>query len=322
MMKVMILAAGLGTRLRPLTLERAKPAVPLLGKPLIVRLIQNLMNQGAHSFRINLHHLPHTVEKLFEVSPWNSLPVSFSHEQRILGTAGGLKANEDFFDEGTFLMINGDIVLEASLKDAIAFHRERRALATLILFPQPPPYRHYPMRIDDECRLVDFKGHGSNQAPRPQTYVFTGAHILEPEIFEYIPPAAFSSITDEAYVNALKQSKSLYGYSVGGYWNDLGDPRRYLEVQRDLLTATGRYPRVSLSPGAIVHSSSRVGPFVSAEKGCYFEPDSIAENAILWEDVVMKAGSSVQNCIVGSGITVSGRHTNKIISRYGETAIV
>lgn len=320
-MKAMILAAGLGTRLRPLTLERAKPAIPLLGTPLIARLIQSLMNQGAQSFRINLHHLPHTIERLFEDSPWNSLPVSFSHEPRILGTAGGLKANEGFFDQGTFLMANGDIVLEAPLHDAIAFHRDRGALATLIVFPQSPPYRHYPVRIDNEYRLLDFKGFGSGGPPNEKTYVFTGVQILEPEIFNYIPPGAFSSITDEAYVTALKQGKALYGYPVQGYWNDLGDPRRYLEVQRDLLKINGRQPPTALSPGAILHSSSRVGPFVSAEQGCYFEPDSTAEDAILWEDVVMKSGSSVQNCIIGSGMTVSGRHTNRIISRYGETAI-
>ncbi|MFH1118064.1 MAG: NDP-sugar synthase, partial [Pseudomonadota bacterium] len=259
-MKVMILAAGLGTRLRPLTLERAKPAIPLLGKPLMVRLILNLLDQGAQSFRINLHHLPHTIEELFDEPSWSRLPVSFSHEPRILGTAGGLKANEAFFDQGTFLMANGDIVLDASLKDAVAFHRERGALATLILFPQSAPFRHYPMRIDDEFRLAHFKGFVSGRPLRPETYVFTGVHILEPEIFEYISPATFSSITDEAYVNALNHGKPVLGYPVDGYWNDLGDPRRYLEVQRDLLSASGRNPSVVLSPEARVHASSRVGP--------------------------------------------------------------
>ena len=320
-MKVMILAAGLGTRLRPLTLERAKPAVPLLGKPLIIRLIQDLLHQGAQSFRINLHHLPHTIERLFEAPSWNSLPVSFSHEPRILGTAGGLKANEEFFDQGTFLLANGDIVLDASLRNALAFHRERGALATLILCPQTPPYRYYPMKIDDEFRLVDYKGFGSRKPARKETYVFTGVHILEPEIFDFIPPATFSGITDDAYVAALTQGKALYGYPVQGYWNDLGDPRRYLNAQRDLLTAAGRRPPTALSPAATVHTSSRVGPFVSAEKGCYFDAHSTAENSILWEHVVMEKGSSVQECIVGSGMVIRGRHVNEIITRYGVTTI-
>ena len=168
-MKAMILAAGLGTRLRPLTLERAKPAIPLLGKPLIIRLIEKLMQQGATDFRLNLHHLPHTIENLFQSPPWDSLPVSFSHEPRILGTAGGLKANEAFFDQGTFLMVNGDIVLEFSLEEAIAFHRDRKALATLVLYPQQEPYRHSPIRVDDEGHFRHFKGIWPGNTPRAGT---------------------------------------------------------------------------------------------------------------------------------------------------------
>ena len=121
-MKAMILAAGLGTRLRPLTLERAKPAIPLMGKPILIRLIKSFMEQGATNFRVNLHHLPHTIERIFETPAWQDLPVSFSHEPRILGTAGGLKANESFFDQETFLMVNGDIVLDFPLAEAVAFH--------------------------------------------------------------------------------------------------------------------------------------------------------------------------------------------------------
>ncbi|MFH1117359.1 MAG: hypothetical protein V1792_25855, partial [Pseudomonadota bacterium] len=109
---------------------------------------------------------------------------------------------------------------------------------------------------------------------------------------------------------------------VDGYWNDLGDPRRYLEVQRDLLSASGRNPSVVLSPEARVHASSRVGPFVSAEKGCCLESETSAENAVLWEDVTMKKGSSVHGCIVGSGMTVNGAHMNRIVTRYGEIDIV
>lgn len=321
-MKAMVLSAGYGTRLRPLTWERAKPAVPLLGAPLIVRLLEALRGMGIQSFRINLHHLPHTIESLFSLSPWASLPVSFSYESRILGTAGGLKANEAFFDEGTFLMVNGDILLGFPLADALAMHRERNALATLILFPQSPPYPYYPMRIDSGNRLVDFKGFGSERSPRPGVYVFSGVHILEPEIFRYIPPGTFSSITDEAYMAALNDGKQVYGFPVSGYWNDIGDPRRYLLAQQDLLRGTGLCPPVAISPLVGKHPSSRVGPFVSAGKGCRFERDSAAENAILWENVRMKSGSRIRNCIVGSDVTVAGCHANKIITRFGVSSIV
>ena len=164
-MKAMILAAGLGTRLRPLTLERAKPAIPLLGKPLVIRLIEKLAQHGATDFRLNLHHLPRTIEDLFRIGPWDSLPVSFSYEARILGTAGGLKANEAFFDQGTFLMVNGDIVMEFPLEEAVAFHQQREALATLVLYPQQAPYRHSPIRIDEEGRSPQFQRDMAGREP-------------------------------------------------------------------------------------------------------------------------------------------------------------
>ena len=115
-MKAMILTAGLGTRLRPLTLERAKPAIPLLEKPLVVRLITKLLRDDVTAFRLNLHHLPDTIETIFRCPQWADLAVSFSYESQILGTAGGLKANESYFHSGAFLMVNGDIVMDFPLE--------------------------------------------------------------------------------------------------------------------------------------------------------------------------------------------------------------
>jgi NDP-sugar pyrophosphorylase family protein len=316
-MKAMILAAGLGTRLRPLTLERAKPAVPLLGTPLMIRLLETLMENTIHAFRINLHHLPHTIEQLFNVSPWDSIPVSFSHEPSILGTAGGLKDNEAFFDQGTFVMANGDILIDFSLADALAFHKDSDALATLILFPQSPPYQYYPMRIDENGKLVDFKGFGSARLPRSQTYVFTGIHILETEIFQYIPKGRFSSITDEAYVAAMKDGKNVCGFPVTGYWNDIGDPQRYLQVQRHLINGNKAGATAHPSRFAAVDATAHVGRFVSVGNGCQFDSGSSVENSILWDKVVIEEKSSIRNCIVGSGTIVSGHHSDMIISQHG-----
>ncbi len=173
-MKAMILAAGLGTRLRPLTLERAKPAIPVIGKPLVVRLIEQLMKNGADSFRLNLHHLPDTVETVFRSAPAGDLPVSFSYEPEILGTAGGVKANESFFDQGTFLLVNGDIIMDFSLGEALEFHRRRKALATLILYPQSHPYVYFPVRIDENGVLNHFKGIQDTSTPHQAAYVFAG----------------------------------------------------------------------------------------------------------------------------------------------------
>ena len=318
----MVLSAGLGTRLRPLTLERAKPAIPVLGKPLVVRLVEQLQNHGVSEFRLNLHHLPATIEEVFERAPWSRLPVSFSHEQAILGTAGGLKANEPFLDNGTFLMVNGDILFDFPLDDALAFHRSRQALATLVLIRQEPPYRYSPVRIDAQNRLVNFKGAGSNEPPRPEAYVFTGVHILEPAIFRYIPPKVFWEINDQVYPQAMMQGERVFGFPVSGYWNDLGDPRRYLQCQRDLFLSLEISPPVCLAPDASTDSSAVVGPYVTLGKGCRVEADSVAENSIFWEDVQVKRGSDIRNCVVGSGVTIRNACSDRIITGSGEAALV
>lgn len=322
-MKAMILAAGLGTRLRPLTFERAKPAIPLLGKPLVVRLIEKLSAEGIGPYRLNLHHLPDSVGRLFNATPWDTLPVSFSHEPIILGTAGGLKANEPFFSDGTFVMANGDIIAEFPLQRALAFHRERGALATLILYPQAPPFRHTPIRIDEEGRLHRFKGAGP--APgrlRPESYLFTGVHVLEPAIFDFIAQSGFAEINNEVYPAALRAGERILGFPVEGYWNDLGDPARYLEAQQDLLRLGNAHPRIYVAPDAGNVDPAGLGPNVSVAAGSCIEPTAAVRDSILWEDVLIRRGVHLQSCIIGSGMTVASSCANRIITRFGEAPLV
>jgi len=317
----MILAAGLGTRLRPLTFECPKPAMPLLGKPIVARLVETLMEYGVDGFRMNLHHLPRSIERIFQSPPWDRLPVSFSHEKEILGTAGGLKANESFFDQGTFLMINGKIVMDLPLQEALAFHRERKALATLILYPQAQPYRWFPVRIDDEYRLSNFKGMAQDGEPNSQAYVFTGIHILEPEIFAFIPGGIFYEINDQVYPAAMQAGNRVFGFPVEGYWQEPSNPSRYLETQKDFFLRSEASPRIYVASDATVHAHARLGPFVSVGPRCVVESPCAIENAILWEDVRIAAGSRVRNSILGSGVTIQGDCVDKVVTRNGEIAV-
>lgn len=321
-MKAMILAAGLGTRLRPLTLERAKPAVPLIGKPIVVRLIEKLLENGVTAFRLNLHHLPDTVEAIFRSAPASHLPVSFSYEPEILGTAGGLKANESFFDQGTFLLVNGDIVVDFPLRDALDFHRRKKALATLILYPQSAPYVYFPVRMDEQGHLTHFKGIRDVSLPDQTAYVFTGIHILESEIFRFIPPGKFWEINDQVYPEAIKSGERIFGFPVEGYWSDLGDQGRYLSTQKDVFHRMGNEGGTFFSPHARRSASSLVGPHVSVGAGSVLESDTLVKNSILWENVRIKSGSRIANCIIGSSVTIEGEHSNKVITRNGEAPIV
>ncbi len=320
-MKAMILAAGLGTRLRPLTLERAKPAIPVIDKPLIVRLISRLIEDNFTGFRLNLHHLPSTIETIFRNPIWGDLPVSFSYESQILGTAGGLKANESFFDDGVFLMVNGDIVLEFPLKEALLYHQENKALATLILYPQSAPFTYYPVKIDEAGLLRNFKKACPSENVRPETYVFTGAQILEPRIFGLIPSGVRSEIADEIYPMALNLGEKILGFPVEGYWSDLGNPKRYLDTQKELLTRVGTSSLVHIADTAIVSPEAAVGPYTSIGHGCKVEPGVIIENSILWENVRVRSNYSIRNSIIGSELIIDRDCANIVLTRNGEARI-
>ncbi len=318
-MKAMILTAGLGTRLRPLTLERAKPAIPLLGKPLVVRVMEALRRAGVTAFRLNLHHLPHTIEHIFDSPPYDGLPVSFSYEPHILGTAGGLKANESFFDSDVFLMANGDIVADFPLHEALSFHTSMKPAATMILYPQAAPYRHTPMRIDRDFRIRDFKGRRQGGDLRPETYVFTGIHLLDPRIFSFIPGGVFHEINDQVYPLLMDKGHEILGFPVTGYWNDLGDPARYLEATRDLLWLSGR-DRYESEEAKIRIGADACGGSV-IEVGCMLEEGARVEHSILWERVTVKQGVKVNHCIVAADAVVTQDCCGRIITRHAEAAI-
>ncbi len=308
-MKAMILTAGLGTRLRPLTLDRAKPVIPLLGKPLVVRLVERLHKAGVTAFRLNLHHLPETIRSVFGTSPYDLLPVSFSYEPQILGTAGGLKSNEAFFDSDPFLMANGDIVADFDLHDAMAFHRARNAMATMVLRVQPAPYRHTSIRIDKDHRIRGFKGRRSAGTITDDTYAFTGIHILDTRIFEFIPPRVFHEINDQVYPLLMDKGMDIFGFPVEGYWNDLGDPRRYLEATGDLLASRPSMVAAGLSAGRSC-SPGPEGTWVSTNTGDMGWPgtgtsphdrSARAEGSYVSEEAVLMPGARVKGCSIEAG---------------------
>jgi NDP-sugar pyrophosphorylase family protein len=319
-MKAMILAAGLGTRLRPLTLERAKPAIPLLGKPLVCRITEKLKALGVFDFRLNLHHLPETVEAAFE-DCGDETRVSFSYEQEILGTAGGLKANESFFTDETFIMANGDILFDFDLREALDFHKRMNAFATLILVPQEPPYPFYPIRIDKEFRLRRFKGEWPGGSLTPEIYVFSGIHILEPGIFDYIPAGGFCEINDEVYPKALAAGKPIFGFPVSGYWDDLGTPARYLAAQNALFRKRPEFRNVYYANGNAGDQSAGIGPYVSIGRNCSIQSGVELTESILWDDVRLAGNSKLRNCILGSGVRFKGVTENKVITSIGQADI-
>lgn len=232
-MKAMILAAGLGTRLRPLTNVLPKPLLPVAGTPLIV---WNLLLLKRHRFQdviINLHHLGPMIEQALGDGRRFGLRIEYSHEAVILGTGGGIKQVESYFSGEPFLVLNGDTLFELDLDALIAFHRERDAAASLVLRQDPEAAQWGLIEVRDDRQVMTITGKGRPSSGPTEPRMFAGVHILHPRLLRAVPHGRESSIID-AYVRGLHEGERIVGYDLNGYWSDIGTPERYAQVEHDV----------------------------------------------------------------------------------------
>jgi NDP-sugar pyrophosphorylase family protein len=231
-MKAMILAAGFGTRLRPLTNEIPKPLLPVAGRPLIVWNLLLLKQHGITEIIINLHHLGHLIEKELGNGSALGMRLTYSHEPVILGTGGGIKQAEAFFDRQPVLVMNADTLLELDLSELIRAHQARQPIATLVLRADPDAETWGPVEVDARQQVLRINKKGVLGVQAAATYMFAGVHVLDPRVLADVPSGRETSIID-AYVRALARGETIGGFPMTGYWSDIGTPDRYAEAQRD-----------------------------------------------------------------------------------------
>ncbi len=235
-MKAMVLAAGLGLRLRPLTDSVPKPLLPLGPYPLLVWNLLLLRRHGVRNVMINLHHLGEQIRRtLGDGSQWR-MHLSYSHESVLLGTGGGIKRVEGFFDGHPFLVLNGDTITDLDVSGLVAHHRNQEALATMVLRDDPDVERWGVIETDEADRVLRIHGSGRvarEDDPPPSRRMFAGVHVIEPSLLRHVPREGCSSIID-AYVWWLERGAMIAGHVFSGYWSDVGTPERYAQVQRDL----------------------------------------------------------------------------------------
>jgi NDP-sugar pyrophosphorylase family protein len=232
-MKAMILAAGLGTRLRPLTNTIPKPLLPVGGTPLIVWNLLLLKRHGFHDVVINLHHLGPVIEQALGNGSQFGLRLIYSHEPMILGTGGGIKQAEPYFSGEPVLVLNGDTLFEMDLEELWAFHRDRRAAATLVLREDPEAARWGLVEVGAGDRIVRITGRGVTTSEPTAPRMFAGIHILNPRLLRNVKEGVACSIIDP-YVSAVERGDPVLGYELKGYWSDVGTAERYTQAEQDV----------------------------------------------------------------------------------------
>ncbi len=235
-MKAMILAAGFGTRLRPLTETTPKPLLKVGGTPLILWNVLLLRASGIKEVIINLHYLGHQIQETLGDGTCWGMQVSYSCERDILGTGGGLKAAESFFEGKPVLVMNGDTLIDLDVPALVDFHHSHGGVATLVLRDDPNAEQWGAVESNAQGRILRITGRGLEGGEDEEeivTRMFAGVHILHPSILQDSPAGESFSIIDP-YVRELARGSRMFGFVHAGYWSDIGTLERLARAQADV----------------------------------------------------------------------------------------
>jgi mannose-1-phosphate guanylyltransferase len=338
-MKAMILAAGLGTRMRPLTDHCPKPLLPLLLQPILDHILAQLPRHGIRDVIINLHHHADQLARwLGDGSRWG-VHLSLSFEPEILGTAGALKRVEPLLRDAPFLVLNADVLIDMDLQALWHWHCQRQALVTMVLRPDPAARSYGAVIVDADDRVCLINGRPSTHVPATgQEMMFACVQVVDARVLEHIPPDCFSMTTTDVYPALIERYAGVYGYRYTGYWMDIGAPERYLQAHWDLLdgalgdswlqrlpvgsrivlrpdtvppTAPGvtLVPPVVLGPDVTLAPDVCLGPYAVLGAGCRLASGAVVRDSVLWEGVQIGAGAQVRGCALARGVQVPAAST-------------
>jgi NDP-sugar pyrophosphorylase family protein len=308
-MKAMVLAAGLGLRMRPLTLLRAKPALPVLNRPLIHWTMEKLARAGVRDVVVNLHHLPKTVKDVLGTGRRWGLVIRYSDEHVLLGTGGGPRAVRGLFGSEPLLIVNGDVLFDFDPRRLIEAHRASGARATLALRRNPVPYAYSPVVTDRTGRILSIAGRP--RRARGAVTMFASVHVLDPALLDRLPAGPSDSVRD-LYVPLLAERAHLQGVRTRGAWYDFGRPALYRDAQLRLLPGRSR-DRVLVDGKAQVAATARLRRSVVGGRA-RVAAGARLERSVLWEGAVVEEGARVVRAIVATGGVVrAGERAEDVI---------
>ncbi|MBW3622064.1 MAG: NDP-sugar synthase [Armatimonadetes bacterium] len=323
-MKAMILAAGVGSRLDPLTRRLPKPMVPLVNKPVIEHIVELLKKHGINEIMMNLYHLGDSIRNHFgDGSKWG-VKIYYSQEAELMGTAGGVKRVETFFDD-TFIVIGGDDLADFDLTALVEFHKRKNALSTIALSKVDDPSQFGIVLLDEEGRITRFLEKPKESEAFSNT-ANTGVYLFEPEALSLIPENEFYDFGKQLFPKLLEMGKPFYGYLTDSYWSDVGNIESYRETQNDVLAGKvalnlpvkEQSPQVWMGEDVVIDPSAEIkGPVVIGNgcrigagarvlensilgDHCVVEENAVLHGTTLWEGATVMRDTWLDRCVVGS----------------------
>lgn len=327
-MKAVVMAGGEGSRLRPLTIARPKPMVPLVDKPVMEHIIALLKRHGITDVVVTLQYLATVIQSHFGDGSSFGVSMRYSIEETPLGTAGSVKNAERWLDD-TFLLISGDALTDFDLSAIIDVHRRKKAMATIALYSVPNPLEYGVVITDEEGRIKQFLEKPTWGEVFSDT-VNTGIYVLEPEIFKYVPAGKPFDFSQDLFPIMLRNGDPLFGYVAQGYWCDVGNLQEYMRATADLLSGRVNLPiegeRIRqdvwaglgveidpqaqlfgpiyigqdcrINPGVIIHGPTVIRDYSIIDDG------ATVDRSIIWRNSYIGRGAQLRGTIVCSQCTI------------------
>lgn len=296
-MKAMVLAAGLGTRLRPLTFEIPKPMVPVLDRPVMAHIVDLCRRQGFDQLVANLHYFPDTIRDYFGDS------LTYNFEEELTGTAGGVRAVRDFFGDEPVVVISGDALTDIDLGKLVERHRSAGGVATLTV-KRVEDTREYGVVIHDDAGRIQ----GFQEKPEPAEALSDlgncGIYCFSPEIFDYFPDTDFVDWAQDVFPTLLDNDVPFYIHEIEEYWNDVGSLAELRQGTFDALQ--GRLRLEGADRGSAVPEGVDVQGDVWIGENCRFGSNvTLMGPVVIGDDCRVGDGASLRDSIVFPGTEIA-----------------
>jgi NDP-sugar pyrophosphorylase family protein len=321
-MQALILAGGEGTRLRPLTVYTPKPIVAIANRPFLYYQIQLLRRTGIKDVSLALGYQPNKIADLFGDGQEYGLHIRYVVEATAMGTAGAYKNAAGNVGQTT-VVFNGDIITDIDLNAVFALHREKKAMATIVLTPVENPAIYGLVEIDSDCRVRRFIEKPDPQDIRSNT-INAGIYLLEPSVLNYIPSGEKFSFEYQLFPALLRANEPLYGYTWSGYWIDIGTPQRYLKANQDLLNGRINGFEAERRPHPAINDSDeapQIDRLSVVDPSCTIKPGVEIINSVLGPNCFIEERARIENSVLLAGARV-GRATEIRGSVIGKSALI
>jgi mannose-1-phosphate guanylyltransferase/phosphomannomutase len=340
-MKAIIIAGGLGTRLRPLTYNTPKPIVPVANVAFVIHQINLLRQHGIDEVILNLHYLSDNIKGILDDGKNLGVKIRYSIEEHPLGTAGAVKNAEEFFGDGPMVVFNGDVLTDINIAQIVDFHKKKKARVTLTLTKVEDPTSYGLILTDKEGRVSQFVEKPSWEqvanfsADGPANTINAGIYVIDPKIFKEVPPGVVYSFERQLFPELLEQGAPIYGYITDRYWIDIGKPAQYQQAHEAILrnevavrvlgAKSDRGVRIGenakidktvkllgpaiIGQGVVIGAETRIKDYTVLGENVAIGQECSLAQTIVWEGTRIGNHVSLNGCIIGFNCVIEDHVT-------------